>query len=255
MTSSPPAEDKAGGRARGFLNWLFGSIKKLGVAAIIVTVVGYWFAYQDRIDSRQERAWDIVRAALDWSEKNKWGNIGQIEAVETLTRDCDRWWRNVPGLGYLMEFLFRDCVPLKSLSLMRMDFGGLTAGGADLSYGYFACGNFAAAKLRNTNLSHASLMATDLSGADLSGAKLEGACLFYADVSSAKLTDATEIEPADLLKACIKTETNGGKTLRREVAANGTKFEKVATQIPLCPDDPNRCGLLEAANGWNCGNK
>jgi hypothetical protein len=262
MSSHGAATPRSGGRIEksnrerkpaGLLNWLFASAKKVGVAAVIVTVVGYWFSYQDRIDSRQERAWNVVRAALDWSEKNKWGNIGQIEAVQTLTRDCDRWWRNLPVLGYLMQFFFRDCVPLKSLSLMRMDFGGLKAASADLSYGYFACGNFAAADLKHTNLSHASLMATELSGADLSGTKLDGACLFYADVSSARFTDTTEIEPGDLLNACIKTEVKDGKTIRRDIEAKGTKFDKIATQIPICPDSPSLCGLLGAVNGWSCG--
>jgi Pentapeptide repeats (8 copies) len=226
--------------------------KKAGIAAIIVTVVGYWFAYQDRIDSRQEHAWNVIRVAVDWSEKKKWGNVGQIEAFETLTRDCDPWWRDTP-LHYVLDFFFRDCVSLKSLPLMQMDFGGLNAAGADLSHGYFACGNFAGAKLMRTHLENTAFMASDLSGADLSGAHLSDACLFYADISAATLSDDTDVNPETLRQACVKQEEKGGKLVRRDIITKSQKFSQVASQIPLCPEDKNRCGLLEAVKGWSCG--
>lgn len=146
-------------------NSLRKTLKQTSVAAVLVAVIGYYFTYQDRIDTRQQNAWSVIRTALEWSENKKWGNVGQIQAVETLTRDCDSWWLNTP-----LKYLFgRDCVELKSLSLMSMDFGGLDAPGATLSYGFFACSNFAAARLRRARLDHTSLMASNLAGADLSG--------------------------------------------------------------------------------------
>jgi len=228
------------------------SLRNVGISAVIVTVIGYWFAYQDRIDARQERAWDVIRKALDWSEGKKWGNVGQVAAVETLTRDCDRWWRGTP-LRYVLDFFFRDCVSLKSLSLMRMDFGGMKAAGADLSWGYFACGNFSGATLVRANLEHTYFMATDLSGADLSGANLSNACLFYANVSDTILSDDTKIDPDSLRKACVMQESKNGQLSRREIVTTSARFQAVAKQIPVCPEDPNRCGLLDKVKGWSCG--
>jgi hypothetical protein len=99
------------------------TIRQTSIAAVFVALVGYYFTHQGRIDSRQQDAWNVVRIALEWSEKGKWGNVGQIPAVETLTRDCDAWWIDTP-LKYLLG---RDCVPLNSLSLRALDFGGLNA--------------------------------------------------------------------------------------------------------------------------------
>jgi hypothetical protein len=222
------------------------SLKKTGIAAVFVAVAGYWFTYQDRIDARQERAWGVVRTAMEWSENKKWGNVGQIEAMQTLTRDCDAWWTGTP-LNYVFGFIFRDCVPLKSLSLMQMDFGGLRAPGAILPYGYFACSNFSGAQLMRAHMDHTSLMAADMSGADLSGADLSGACLFYTDISNATLTDDTKIEPEALLKACVRQE----KQVRLDIKTTSSTLKPIASKIPLCPEG-SRCGLLSAANGWSC---
>jgi hypothetical protein len=106
------------------------TIRQTSIAAVFVAVVGYYFTYQDRMDSRQQNAWNVVRIALGWSENNKWGNVGQVAAVETLTRDCDVWWINTP-LKYLLG---RDCIPLNSLSLRALDFGDLNAPRANFSY-------------------------------------------------------------------------------------------------------------------------
>jgi Pentapeptide repeats (8 copies) len=224
--------------------------KQTSIAAVIVAVVGYYFTYQDRIDSRQQTAWNVVRTALEWSENKKWGNIGQIAAIETLTRDCDTWWLNTP-LKYLLG---RDCADLKSLSLMTMDFGGLHAPGAHLSYGYFACSNFAAAQLRRSHLNNTSFMAATLAGADFSGADLTKSCLFLADISGAKFDKNTIIDdPRNLLKACITIDPETGG--RRNIDSHdNTSIGKIADQIPACPIEHNRCGLLSERNGWSCGN-
>lgn len=222
------------------------TIKHTSIAAVLVAVVGYYFTYQDHIDTGQQNAWNVVRTALEWSENKKWGNVGQIHAVETLSRDCDAWWINTP-LKYLLG---RNCEDLKSLSLMKMDFGGLNAPGAKLSYGFFACSNFADARLARARLVETQFMGAYLAGADLSGADLTKSCLFLADISGAKFDQNTMIDdPNNLLKACIRVEN--GARLDIDARTNA-KTSQIASKIPICPSD-DRCPLLDKTNGWNCG--
>jgi hypothetical protein len=226
-------------------------LKHTSIAAVFVAVVGYWFTYQDRIDASQEQAWSVLRAALDWTQNNKDGNVGQNQSIETLSRDCDHWWRTTP-LKYLLDLFFRNCVDLKSLSLMRLDFGGLRAPGAKLSHGYFACANFRGANLANSHLDYTSFMATDLGYVDFSGADLRHSCLFYADVSGAIFDQNTIIDdPSNLLKACIKPDEKG---VLNGIKSTNPGISKIASQIPKCPDVENRCGELGKVNGWTCGN-
>lgn len=235
---------------KGVRDYLIRLLKHTSVAAAFVAIIGYWFTYQDRIDASQEQAWSVLRAALDWTQANKIGNVGQNQAIETLSRDCNHWWRNTP-LKLVLDLIFRDCVDLKSLSLMRLDFGGLRVPGAKLSRGYFACANFRGANLENSHLDHTGFMATDLSDVDFSGADLTQSCLFYADVSGAVFDQNTKIDPKILLKACIKPDDNG---VMKGVISTHPGISQIASQIPKCPNVENRCDELGKVNGWNCGN-
>jgi hypothetical protein len=171
--------------------------------------------------------------------------------VRPLSRDCDHWWRTTP-LKYLLDLFFRNCVDLKSLSLMRLDFGGLRAPGAKLSHGYFPCANLRGANLANSNLDYTSFMATDLGYVDFSGADLRHSCLFYADVSGAIFDQNTIIDdPGNLLKACIKPDDKG---VLNGIKSTNPGISKIASQILKCPDVENRCGELGKVNGWACGN-
>jgi hypothetical protein len=224
------------------------TIKHTSIAAVIVTVIGSYFTYQDRIDSSKQNAWNVVRTALDWSERGKWGNVGQIDAVELLTRDCDQWW-----IGTQLRYLLgRNCENLKSLSLMNMDFGGLQAAGGRFSYGFFACSNFAGARLVRSHLDNTKFMGATLAGADLSGADLTKSCLFLADISATIFDNNTTIDdPEILLKACVRQD---GKGHRQGIdPGNNSNIQKIADQIPLCPAQEDRCALLSERNGWNCG--
>jgi hypothetical protein len=221
------------------------TIRQTSIAAVFVAVVGYYFTYQDRIDSRQQNAWNVVRTALEWSEKNKWGNVGQIAAVQTLTRDCDAWWIDTP-LKYLLG---RDCVPLKSLSLRALDFGGLNAPRANLSYSDFKCANFTKAQLMRSDLTHVDFKASTLAYADFSGANLAESCLYLADVSGATLDKSTAVDPANLLKACIRVNDRGAR-LNIDAKSADEAITKIADRIPVCPSN-DRCNLLP--DPWSCG--
>lgn len=232
--------------------YLWAFLKHTSIGAIFVAVVGYWFSYQDRIDARQAQAWGIIRAALDWTQANKAGNVGQNQAIETLTRDCNHWWRNT-RLEPMLGLLFRDCVDLKSLSLMRLDFGGLRAPGAKLSRGFFACANFRGANLENADLDHTEFMASDLSYVNFSGADLTHSCVFYADLSGAIFDERTRIDdPNNLLKGCLRPDEAG---VLHGIKSTNSGISKIASRIPQCPSVDNRCGELINVNGWNCGDQ
>src|SRR5262245_35645643 len=128
-------------------------ISKVGLFAVAVTIVSYWISYDDKIANRHESAWSTLRAAIAWTQAkdNRWGNVGQIDAIQSLTRHCDRWWRRT-FLRPVFEIFFQDCVDLNSLSLERTELGGLKAASANLSHGDFACSNLTTANLRRANL-------------------------------------------------------------------------------------------------------
>src|SRR5580704_6255908 len=111
------------------------TLAKAGFFTLAVTVVSYWVSFQDRIATRQESAWATIRAAIVWTQQDyrHWGNVGQLAAIETLTRHCGAWWRGT-NLQPLLEIVFPDCVNLNSLSLERMDLGSLQAAGANFSH-------------------------------------------------------------------------------------------------------------------------
>jgi hypothetical protein len=95
-------------------------------------------------------------------------------------------------------------------------------------------------------------MAATLAGADFRGADLTKSCLFLADVSGAKFDNYTTIDdPENLLKACIKLDGSGNR--QNVNAGSNPGIREIADQIPECPIEEDRCGLLAARNGWKCG--
>lgn len=94
-------------------------------------------------------------------------------------------------------------------------------------------------------------MATKLADVNFSGADLSNSCLFLADVSGAKFDSTTKINSKDLLKACVTLDEHGA---RRDIdAGNNSDIRQIASRVPLCPTNPNRCDLLSSKNGWGCG--
>jgi hypothetical protein len=207
--------------------------KRLGVFAVAGTIIGYWISFEDRIADRHERAWSVVRLA----QLASGGNVGQVSAIQTLTRDCDRWWNRTP-LVHVLGYFFQDCVSLKSLSLKLMDFRGLQAAGATFPDSSFSCSNFGNANLRNSDLSHVRFNAADLQAADFSGANLTHTCLAKANIAGARFSKSTTVDVNTITKACILKEE--GQAFRKEIVGDHPDLQKMTALIPDC-DSPYRC--------------
>jgi Pentapeptide repeats (9 copies) len=205
-----------------------GHWQKLGVFAIAGTIIGFWVSYGDKAAERHERSWKVLREAIAWSNPQKGGNIGQVNAIETLTRDCDSWLRHI----FLVNYFFQDCVPLISVSLTSMDLRKLRAAGADFSDSTFACSNFGGAKLTNANLTNARFKAASLRAADFSGADLTNACLYDANIAGAYFASSTKVDIAALKKACILKDP--GQSARDEIRTNSSEIAKIVSEIRDC---------------------
>jgi hypothetical protein len=223
--------------------------KKAAVLVLAGTVIGYWNSFEDKIADRHERAWSVLRTAMDWSKKDTGGNVGQNNAIGILARDC-QGWSTVPPFSYVLSYFFQDCVPLRSLSLKSMDFRSLNASGGDLSDGYFVCSNFGDAKLRKAKLHNVKFHAADLKNADLSGADLDNTCFYDANLAGANLSGVKNLDANALLNACILKAP--GEDKRAEVISDIPEIQKIANQIPDCVSY-TRCDRGDWSK-WNCEN-
>jgi hypothetical protein len=232
-------------------------IGKVGLFAVAVTIVSYWISYQDRITTRQNSAWDSLRAAISWTEAeyDHYGNFGQIAAIQTLTHDCGRWWRNT-FLEPAFELIFPDCVDLKSVVLSRMELGGLQAAGATFSYGNLSCTNLATANLRNAALISVDLHGAYMAGADLSGANLTGDNVDFrlTNLSWVGLNSSTQVNLTKLKCACINFDINPDGTKTPQVhdkTGASTDIIKGLRGLKECPTIQNTCDP-KVMDNWTC---
>jgi Pentapeptide repeats (8 copies) len=226
--------DWKGGAVKGWI-----ALTNLGVFAVAGTIIGFWYSIGDRAADRHQNAWQVVRDAISWSDRGGTGNLGQVNAIETLTRDCDKPWLLRTSLGHF----FQDCLPMKSIRLTKMDLRDLNASGADFEDGFFSCSNFDRTKLIGTKLRNARLKWASLRHADLTKADLTGACLFRADVAGAKFSD--DVDRNMLKEACILKQD--GQQQRTELNTNSQGLAEFSKQIPNC-DGPYRC----QNDLWDC---
>lgn len=231
-------------------------IKLTAYWAVVTAVIGYVVSFEDRIGSRQGEAWSTLRAAITWieSKKDNLGNVGQIDAIETLVHDCNWPWRGTFA-HYIFDFLFPDCIDLKSTQLQRMELGGLHAAGANFSYANLGCANLAAANLRNANLVGTSFRAANLAGVDLSGAELTprdadpknppdqtaDADLSLADLTQVTMSSHTTLKPEQIKCACVEYKTVNGQSVP-DINAAGMPPDIAAMMYRLHRCDHDRCG-------------
>ncbi len=248
-----------------FLKWLYHHLKsegaryigKVGVFAALVTMVSYWISYQDSVETRLNTAWDNLRAAITWTEDNPfhYGNVGQIAAIETLTRDCDRWWTN-SFLEPIFGLVFHSCVDLNSVVLARMELGSLQASGASFTHADLSCTNLAKANFRHATLKDGNFHGSYMAGADLRGADLTGdnIDLRLTNLSWAMFDSATQINATQLKCACINSDTNADGTRIPQVsAAYGASSDtiKLLSGLKACPAVQNTCEATVMDN-WTC---
>jgi hypothetical protein len=221
--------------------------KNVAVFAVAGTIIAYWNTFEDKIADRHERAWSVIRTAMQWSKDGWGGNVGQNNAIEILTRDCHSW-STAPPLSYVLSYFFQDCVPLQSLTLKAMDFRSLQSSG-NLSDSFFACSNFGNADLRYATLRNVRFHAADLKDADLSNADLSNACFYKANLAGVKLNGVKNLDTKTLLNACILKLP--GESKRAEIVSDIPEIQGISTKIPDCVDYI-RCGNWDASK-WDCG--
>ena len=174
------------------LNQFAKAIEPLGIllAAIglILAVVSFWIDYEDRVEERTVRAWQLLTTQAS-------GNSGKREALEYLNRRDGLWCRVDECLLTLKER-----TQLVGVDLTPPDRGadGNTYDGGQGAY--LVQLQLVGGDLRWANLKWANLQRANLQGADLRGANLRGANLQGADLSDAELLGA-ELDEADLFGA------------------------------------------------------
>ena len=187
----------------------------LAVVALFLTVGQFWLEFDERVEERRVRAWQLVTTIAP-------GNSGKIEALEYLNSEdglfCFEFLKG--NLEWLHDdkytkclILFKSRVPLVGINLSRSanvaeddsstNLSGVFLAGVDLReaillearlIGANLIGaNLIGANLITANLSGANLSSADLRGADLIGANLRGADLIGADLSGANLNGANLI--------------------------------------------------------------
>jgi len=129
--------DWKAGAVKGWIR-SYKALTNLGVFAVAGTIIGFWYSIGDRAADRHQNAWQVVRDAISWSDRGGTGNLGQVNAIESLTRDCGKPWL----LRTLLGHFFQDCLPMKSIRLTKMDLRDLNVSGADFEDGFFSCSNF-----------------------------------------------------------------------------------------------------------------
>jgi len=229
-------------------------IAKVGTFTLAVTVVSYWISFQDRAASRQESAWTTLRAAIVWTQGDSyhWGNVGQLAAIETLTRHCGSWWQGTFAQP-LFTTIFPDCIDLNSLSLERMELGSLKGPGANFSHSNFACTNLAKADLRKATLDGADFRGAYLGGADFRGASMkENVGFKIANVSWIQFDAATAIDPKQLKCACVDQDKGDDGVLYRQIQNSlPANISEMLKKVNICPAARNTCDSSVQDN-WKC---
>lgn len=156
-----------------------------GAVLIPIGVVAFVLELGNREEDRINRAWSLIAAA----KVEGTGNVGLIEAMETLARrGTDLALIKLPG-AYLAG------VHLNGASLYEADLRGADLTNADLKQ----------ANLIRANLSKANLTFTDLSGTDLTGADLSEAAMRMTIIEGSTLQEVklekTEMVGIDLRQA------------------------------------------------------
>lgn len=218
-----------------------GYLEKLGVLSVILAAAQYFFTYGQRVEERQNKDWEVIRAVqvlhMDQNKKALKGNLGVLEPLQRLTRDCER---QSQSWGFLFSYFDRDCLRLPSLTLEFVELGEASLRYANLRQGSFHCSNLQGADLVGANLTDKWLGGANLTGADFSGAKFRDGRyaknqFWFSDLTGATFSESTDIDPEALLCGCVRD----GVTIQIKgmVEAKSSKFREVQEKLrgQTCP--------------------
>ncbi len=246
-----------------FVDWLNDwHVTRLFQAAgsflLILTLVGFYFDYQGRQQSRIVDAWQLITTKAP-------GNSGKKEALEylnsirqpltgiDLSTNKKNWesgvylmWANLPRVFFSqakldnanLSFANLERALLSSANLNEANLTGTNLTSANLKRANLINANLLNAQLKNADLSNANLLGAmlsnaDLKNADLKNANLEGANLLVASLTNANLTNSnltsTNLLDTDLTNANLRNAnlTNVDLTIVDLTGAKGLTCEQL----------------------------
>ncbi len=162
---------------------------------LVIAIIGVVFLSSEQADrkaDRIQRAWTLLSNVSEFREpggpdgkvirrRASVGNVGQIDALESLLAD---------GVSL-------DGVYLSQFYLERIELPN-----ADLRNANLDAARFQGAELTGVDFTNA-----NLSGAEFGGANLAGAVFARADLTNAKLASAKNLEQSQIADACYRSQT------------------------------------------------
>src|SRR5262249_4753712 len=141
------------------------------------------------------------------------------------------------------------CESMKSVSLERLELGGLRAPKADFSYSNISCANLARANLANTNFEGATIHGSDLRGANLRGADLRVKDFRATKLSWAFFDAKTKIDPDQIKCACVDFYADGGAQIQQDLPE---KIANILKTLQRCPPDNSNVCEPTFLDKWAC---
>ena len=188
--------------------------------ALVLSVFQFWLEYEDRVNERAVRAWQLVTTSAP-------GNSGKRAALEYLNKEdgilCFEWLRGKlqwfhgeedMDVGCLILMKRREKLVGLDLTSSSINAGAVSPGSSgvflediDLRGAILTGANLNGADLRRSNFTEAHMLATQLDDTRLGRSQLNKAYMFRASLKAAHLDNAdltgAVLNSADLTKAAL----------------------------------------------------
>lgn len=209
------------------------------VLALAISLVSFWFDYEDRVEERTVRAWQLLATPAA-------GNSGKTEALTYLNKNVGFWCDDD---GYC-RFQLKSKTPLVGVDLSVADGPGAYLELVDLREADLRGANFSGANLFGADLVDADLRGANFSGADLTLADMRGALLCGADLTGATLSQ-TVLRDANINWPDFVTDFDQEEIVC-DVNFAGAKFLIVDLRGALLEDATN---LTQKQTDLACGDE
>lgn len=212
----------------------------LAVVALILSLLSFWIDYEDRVEERTVRAWQLLTTKAP-------GNSGKREALEYLNKQDGIWCFNgackwplktrtsLEGIDLSVADGQMSAI-LRSVDLEDAALEGAVLRGVNLSSAILTRAHLLDADLRSADIITASLREAILVDADLSGALLHDVDLTRANLEGTDLS-GTEFFRVSLEGTFFKNIKNASADLFDSTCGDeNTVFEPEGPKIPMCSE-------------------